>query len=73
MCIRDSTRTGQINYKPSFYYIAHFSRHIKEHARRIATTCYSEQMEVTAFENQMCIRDRFKDDALTAYPELTVE
>ena len=45
------TRTGQINYKPSFYYIAHFSRHIKEHARRIATTCYSEKMEVTAFEN----------------------
>ena len=45
------TLTGQINYKPSFYYIAHFSRHIKEHARRIATTCYSEKMEVTAFEN----------------------
>lgn len=45
------TRSGKVEYKPSFYYIAHFSRYIKKGARRIATTCYSGKVEVTAFEN----------------------
>lgn len=46
-----STHIGQIKYMPSFSYIAHFSRYIKERAQRIAVTCHSEKVVVTAFEN----------------------
>ena len=45
------TACGRIEYRPSFYYIAHFSHHIRPGARRIAVTCYSERVETTAFEN----------------------
>lgn len=37
--------------KLSFYYIEHFSRFIKSGAVRIATTIFSDNIEVTAFQN----------------------
>ena len=43
------SRTTEKNL--SFYYIRHFSKYILPGARRIATTCYSDQLEVTAFQN----------------------
>ena len=46
-----NTKTGEVLHKTSFYYIAQFSKYIKSGAKRIATTCYSETIEVVAFEN----------------------
>ncbi|MFQ9509456.1 MAG: glycoside hydrolase family 30 protein [Lachnospiraceae bacterium] len=45
------TQSGRIIHKMSFYYIAHFSKYIKKGAIRIATTSYSDKIEVSAFEN----------------------
>lgn len=45
------TTTNLLEKKLSFYYIAHFSKYIKPGARRIATTCYTSQLETTAFVN----------------------
>lgn len=35
----------------SFDYIGHFSRYIEKGAKRIATTRYTDKLEVTAFKN----------------------
>ncbi len=45
------TRTGSYQKKLSFYYIEHFSRYIKPGALRIATTQFTEKIEVVAFKN----------------------
>ena len=38
--------------KLSFFYIGHFSKFIKQNARRIAFSKYTDEIEVTAFENE---------------------
>ena len=45
------TKSQMVKKNLSFYYIRHFSKHILPGAQRIATTCYSDQLEVTAFRN----------------------
>ncbi len=35
----------------SYYYIGHFSRHIKEGAYNIVSSCYTQDLEVASFEN----------------------
>lgn len=45
------TVKGRLSKKLSYFYIAHFSKYIKPSAKRIATTQYSFQVEVTAFVN----------------------
>lgn len=45
------TTTGTYSKKLSFYYIAHFSRYIDSGAVRIATTQFTEKIEVVAFKN----------------------
>lgn len=45
------TRTGTYSKKLSFYYIEHFSRYISSGAVRIATTQFTEKIEVVAFKN----------------------
>ena len=41
--------TGTVEYKPSWYYIGHFSRFIVPGSVRIVTTRYSDEIECTAF------------------------
>ena len=45
------TKTGQLTYTNSFYYIAHFSRFIRPGARRIACSSNSDDLLATAFVN----------------------
>ena len=45
------TQNKKASLKLSYYYIGHFSKYILPGARRIATTCYTDQLEVTAFLN----------------------
>lgn len=46
-----NTAAGTVIKNPSFFYIGHFSRHIMPGAVRIATTQYSPDVEVVAFQN----------------------
>lgn len=46
-----NTVQGLIEKKLSFTYIGHFSRYIKQGARRIGVTRYTDKIEVTAFQN----------------------
>lgn len=45
------TRTGELHYMNSFYYIGHFSKFVKPGARRIACTSNSDDILATAFLN----------------------
>ncbi|MDF2906693.1 MAG: glucosylceramidase [Herbinix sp.] len=46
------TRTGELMVKLSHDYIGHFSKFIKPRARRIGFTKYTDQLEMTAFQNE---------------------
>lgn len=45
------TRTGELLYQSSYYYIGHFSRFIRPGARRIGCRVSTENLEATAFRN----------------------
>jgi glucosylceramidase len=45
------TDTGVLEERPIYSYIAHFSRHIRPGARRIALSRYADNPECTAFRN----------------------
>lgn len=49
--IHADTRTGQLTYMSSYYYIGHFSKFIKPGARRIACTVNKNELAATAFQN----------------------
>jgi len=49
--IMADTENDTFEVKLSFDYIGHFSRYIKKGAKRIATTRYTDKLEVTAFKN----------------------
>lgn len=49
--IRCDTKTGLITYKPSYYAIYQFSHYIKPGASRIASSCFTSEIEITAFKN----------------------
>lgn len=42
---------GGVEKRLTYYYIGHFSRYIKEGAKQIMTTCYTDKVEVVAFLN----------------------
>jgi glucosylceramidase len=44
------TRVGTIEYKPSYYYIGHFSRFIEPGSVRIGFSRYTEKLKCTAFK-----------------------
>jgi glucosylceramidase len=46
------TGTGELMVKLSHEYIGHFSKYIKPGAKRIGFTKYTDQMEMTAFQNE---------------------
>ena len=45
------TDTDTVEYKPMYHAIGHFSRFIRPGAARIAHSCYSSEIEVTAARN----------------------
>lgn len=49
--IHADTRTGELIYTPSYYYIGHFSRFIKPDARRLGTVTSRSVLIATSFVN----------------------
>jgi glucosylceramidase len=45
------TKTGELIYTPSYYYIGHFSKFIKQGAKRIAAVASRSQLLTTSFQN----------------------
>jgi glucosylceramidase len=50
--IHADTRTNELIYTPSYYYIGHFSKFIKPNASRISTTASRSTIEGTSFKNE---------------------
>jgi len=50
--VHGDTRTGQITYTNSYYYIGHFSKFIKPGAKRIISSSSRSQLLTTAFKNE---------------------
>ena len=46
-----NTKTGELTYMSSFYYLGHFSKFIRPGARRIVCSSNSDDLMATAFEN----------------------
>ncbi len=49
--IHADTKTGELIYTPSYYYIGHFSKFIKPNAKRIAAAASRSQLLTTSFQN----------------------
>jgi glucosylceramidase len=49
--IHADTKTGELIYTPSYYYIGHFSKFIQPGAFRLSTTTSRSSLESTAFQN----------------------
>jgi glucosylceramidase len=49
--IHGDTRTGELIYTPSYYYIGHFSKFIRPDAKRVSTACSRSQLISTSFLN----------------------
>ncbi|WP_242688448.1 glycoside hydrolase family 30 protein [Bacillus sp. Cs-700] len=45
------TKTGEVHYNSSFYYIGHFSKYVKPGAVRISCTASNNDIQLTAFQN----------------------
>ena len=45
------TASGELAHQSSYYYIGHFSRFVRPHARRVLCAASREDLEATAFEN----------------------
>ncbi|WP_298338918.1 glycoside hydrolase family 30 protein [uncultured Algibacter sp.] len=50
--IHADTRTNELIYTPSYYYIGHFSKFIKPNASRVSTTTSRSTLESTSFVNE---------------------
>ena len=49
--IHADTKTGELIFTPSYYYIGHFSKFIKKGALRVSTTTSRSTLESTSFQN----------------------
>ena len=49
--VHADTKTGQLTYLSSFYYIGHFSKFIRPGAKRISSSSSRGQLLTTAFRN----------------------
>jgi glucosylceramidase len=49
--IHGDTKTGELIYTPSYYYIGHFSKFIKPGAKRVNSVASRSQLLTTSFEN----------------------
>ncbi|WP_066627500.1 glycoside hydrolase family 30 protein [Labilibacter marinus] len=50
--IHADTRTNELIYTPSYYYIGHFSKFIRPGAKRVSTTCSRSHLVSTSFINK---------------------
>ena len=50
--IHADTKTGQLIYTPTYYYIGHFSKFISPGAKRVSTTTSRTTLESTSFLNK---------------------
>ena len=50
--IHANTKTGELIYTPTYYYIGHFSKFIKPGAERVSTTTSRTTIESTSFKNK---------------------
>jgi len=50
--VHANTKTGQIIYTPSYYYIGHFSKFIRPNAKRVSTASSRSQLLSTSFINE---------------------
>ena len=50
--VHGDTRTGELHYMNSYYYIGHFSKFVRPGARRIASASSTDRLMTTAFVNQ---------------------
>ena len=50
--LHGDTRTGELIYTPSYYYIGHFSRFIRPNARRVSVTSSRSVLSATSFLNE---------------------
>jgi glucosylceramidase len=50
--VHADTRTGEIIYTPSYYYIGHFSKFIRPHAKRVSTASSRSTLLSTSFINE---------------------
>lgn len=50
--VHADTRTSELIYTPTYYYIGHFSKFIKPGAARVSTTTSRSTLESTSFKNQ---------------------
>ncbi|MGQ2983190.1 glycoside hydrolase family 30 protein [Flavobacterium sp.] len=49
--IHVDTKTGEIIYTPSYYYIGHFSKFVQPDAKRVSTAASRSQLQSTSFIN----------------------
>jgi glucosylceramidase len=49
--IHVDTKTGEIIYTPSYYYIGHFSKFVQPDAKRVSTAASRSQLQSTSFVN----------------------
>jgi glucosylceramidase len=49
--IHADTKTGELTYMNSFYYIGHFSKFVRPGAKRVATVTDDDRLLATAFKN----------------------
>jgi glucosylceramidase len=50
--VHADTKTGQLIYTPSYYYIGHFSKFIRPNAKRVSTASSRSQLLSTSFINE---------------------
>ena len=50
--IHGDTKTGELIYTPTYYYIGHFSKFIKPGAKRVSTACSRTFLQSTTFVNE---------------------
>jgi glucosylceramidase len=49
--VHANTKTGELIYTPSYYYIGHFSKFIQVNAKRISSVASRSQLLTTSFQN----------------------
>jgi len=49
--VHADTKTGELTYMNSFYYIGHFSKFIRPGAKRIISSSTTDTLATTAFQN----------------------
>ena len=50
--VHADTRTNELIYTPSYYYIGHFSKFIRPGAKRVSTSCSRSHLLSTSFLNK---------------------